>query len=145
MVGRVEGHIRRIQRQIVDDPRIAFDHPRQSGSGHPYEKRAIVVRGCMSDAGLAVMERHRQAIVRQHLVGNRRDLREYLPDIEYGAERPQQLLGNIRGQGGRGYWLFHVIHDPMDCACRHNLRPPAHALTGQPIRKNQITLSVAIT
>ena len=69
------------------------------GAVNPHEERAVIVREGVGDQRpFAVVQRHRQPVVRDHGLDDRGDLREDLPDVEHRPQEPEQLLGHFERQ-----------------------------------------------
>ena len=77
---------------ILNEPvlqRARIDAP----SPAPPSARRRSTHACSDEAALrAVVERHREAVVRQHGLRDRRDLGKHLADVEHARQHPQQLL-----------------------------------------------------
>ena len=92
------GRIRH-RRDVVDDAEPAVLQGLDLRAVDAHEERAVIVRERVGDQRpLAVVQRHRQAVVPDHGLDDRGDLREDLPDVEHRSQEPEQLLGYLERQ-----------------------------------------------
>ena len=99
IVGWIEGRRRLFRHEVVDDlgPHIA--HRLEVRARRPHEKWPVIIRERIGDERAApIVQRHREAVVRQEALHDRRDFGKHLADVEDRPHRVQQFLRNLEGQ-----------------------------------------------
>ena len=100
----------RLVRQVVDHAELGVEFLR-AGELHAGELRELVVRRRLDHDLIAIVERHRHAVVSEDLVDDFRDTREHRADVEDAGDLAQQLDGALEvagalaldGGGARGF------------------------------------------
>ena len=97
VVGRLDGgRLRRGGHQVVDDLEPPVLQAADLLAADPHEEWPVVVRECVCHEGpLLVVQRHRQAVVRQRRLHQRRHLWEHVTDVEDRPDGAEQRFGHL--------------------------------------------------